>query len=262
VINPDPTIFTDTQLARGQALTVVGETEFRSIGDHPSFAFENQLRLRYGMVSTVSPEGESSGFIDNVDIIQARSLFFYRRLFGHKPQWYWPLPYADVYVESEFTKPETRRYHHLMLQPTAGVRFELARPFAIYAGAGFTWQTMATVTDLVPPSSPLAFVVVAGWQLRPFKLIQFGERAVEVETNLDAFMRDLGARTQAMLRGRVRVVIPIFSILSLTTTYDLFLRVLSAQDETGAYVRRVGYSGDIFVGLQISYAQALQSFAL
>lgn len=262
VANPDPTIFTDTQLARGQALSIVGETEFRAFGDHPSFTFENQLRLRYGLLSTVTPAGVSSGFVDNVDLVAARSLFFYRRLFARRPAWYHPLPFADVYLESELTKPAARPYHHLMLQPTAGLRWELAQPFAIYVGGGFTWETMAKASDLVPPSSPIAFVLVAGWQLRPFKLVQLGERAVEVETNLDAFIRDLGANTQATLRGRVRLVIPVFSIFSLTTTYDLFLRVVQLPDAAGSIVRRVGYSGDIYLGVQVSYGQALQAFRL
>jgi hypothetical protein len=257
VANPDPAIFTDTQLARGQALSLVGETEFRAFGDHPSFTFENQLRLRYGLLNTITPQGQSSGFVDNVDLIAARSLFYYRRLFGRRPEWYYPLPYADVYLESEFTRPATRAYHHLMLQPTAGVRWELAAPFAVYVGGGFTWETLARASDLVPPAAPLAFVLVAGWQLRPFKLVQLGERAVEVETNLDAFIRDLGANTQATLRGRVRLVIPVFSIFALTTTYDLFLRIVQI-----AGAREVGYSGDIYLGLQISYGQALQAFKL
>jgi hypothetical protein len=262
VVNPDATVFTDTQLARGQSLSIVGETEFRAFGDHPAYTFENQVRLRFGLLKTITVSGDTSGFIDNVDLIAGRSLFFYRRIFGTTPKWYHPLPYADLYVESEFTRPAARSYHHLGLQGTAGVRFEIARPFAVYVGGGFTWETLATAAQLTPPAAPLAGVLVAGWQLRPFKLVFLGDRPIELETNLDAVVRDIGAQTQSVIRGRVRLAIPIFSVFSLTTTYDVFLRTVNVRSDSGAWSTRVGYSGDIYLGLQVSYSQALQAFAL
>jgi hypothetical protein len=148
------------------------------------------------------------------------------------------------------------------LQGTAGVRFEIARPFAVYVGGGFTWETLATAAQLTPPAAPLAGVLVAGWQLRPFKLVFLGDRPIELETNLDAVVRDIGAQTQSVIRGRVRLAIPIFSVFSLTTTYDVFLRTVNVRSDSGAWSTRVGYSGDIYLGLQVSYSQALQAFAL
>ncbi len=202
VTNPDTAIFTDTQLARGQSLSLVGETEFRAIGDHPAWSLESTARLRYGMVRTVPLGGTANGIANNVDLVTLRNLGYVRRIFG-EPKWYLPRPYADVYVESELTRPETRRYHHLQLLPQGGVRFELTPTFAVYAGGGMTWEVFAQPGDLTPPVPPAAGVLVGGWQLRPTQLVKLGARSVELESNLDIFARDLGGPTQLQARGRV-----------------------------------------------------------
>jgi hypothetical protein len=38
--------------------------------------------------------------------------------------------------------------------------------------------------------------------------------------------------------------------------------VVRVPNDAGGFDPRVGYSGDIYVGLQVAYAQALQAFAL
>lgn len=259
VSNPNQSIFQDTQLLRGQSLSLAGETEGRAIGDHPRYSLEQQLRLRYGVVDSTALDGTTSGPVNNVDLLTSRTLAFARKVFG-APVWYLPRPYADIFVESELTRPATRRYHHLQLLPTAGLRFELFPQFSLYAGGGATWEVFAQSTDLNPQVPPAAGVLVAGWQLRPMKLVKLGPKWLEAETNLDFWIRDLIGPAQSQARLRMRIVLPLFSVVSLTATYDLFLRSVRARDEAGEWQVSYGVSHDAYVGLQVSLGRSFQSF--
>ncbi len=260
VTNPNQSVFQDTQLLRGQSLSLVGETEGRAIGDHPLYSLEQQLRLRYGVVDATALDGSTSGVNNNVDLVTVRTLGFLRKVFG-PPAWYLPKPYADAFLESELTKPETRRYHHLQLLPTAGLRFELFPLFSVYVGGGATWEVFARSEDLNPQVPPAAAVLVAGWQLRPTKIVKLGQKFLEAETNLDFWIRDLGGPTQSQARLRARLVVPLFSVLSLTATYDLFFRSVRLPEDTGSWRVLYGLSHEVYLGLQISGGAAYQSFS-
>lgn len=260
VRNPNQTVFTDTQLARGQALSVVGETEARAIGDHPSYALEHQTRLRFGVVQATSLDGTNVGVANNIDLVTARTLAFARKVFGSS-KWYVPRPYFDFFLESELTRPDTRPYHHLQLLPTTGLRFELFPPFAVYVGAGVTWEVFARREQLNPNVPPAAAVLVAGWQLRPTRVVQLGARWLEAETNFDFWVRDLGGPTQSQARARFRLLVPLFSVLSLTATYDLYFRSVRLQDPSGQWATLFGHSHDTYLGLQVAFGQSHQSFS-
>ncbi|MDP2274295.1 MAG: 5'-nucleotidase C-terminal domain-containing protein [Archangium sp.] len=259
VSNPNQSVFQDTQLLRGQSLSLVGETEGRAIGDNPLYSLEQTVRLRYGVVDTTALDGSTSGAVNNVDLLTFRTLAFARKVFG-TPAWYVPRPYADVFAESELTRPETRRYHHLQLLPTAGLRFELFPQFGVYAGGGATWEVFARSEDLNPQVPPAAAVLVAGWQLRPRRIVKLGQRWLEAESNLDFWIRDLGGPAQSQARLRARLVVPLFSVLSLTATYDLFFRSVRTRDDAGAWGVIYGVSHDAYLGLQVAFGGAHQSF--
>ena len=82
---------------------------------------------------------------------------------------------------------------------------------------------------------------------------------LELESNLDVFARDIGGPAQVQARGRIRLFFPLFSILSLTATYDLFLRYVRTGG-LGAWKDQVGVSNDVYVGLSVAIGQAFQSF--
>lgn len=259
VSNPNQSVFQDTQLLRGQSLSLVGETEGRAIGDHPLYSLEQQARLRYGVVDTTALDGTTTAAVNNVDLLTVRTLAFARKVFG-APAWYMPRPYADAFLESELTRPETRRYHHLQLLPTAGLRFELFPHFSLYVGGGATWEVFARSEDLNPRVPPAAAVLVAGWQLRPTRIVKLGQRWLEAETNLDFWVRDLGGPAQSQARLRARIVVPLFSVLALTATYDLFFRSVRTDDDAGSWQVIYGVSHDAYLGLQVAFGRAHQSF--
>lgn len=80
--------------------------------------------------------------VNNVDLLTSAPCGSPERC-SDPPAWYLPQPYTDIFVESELTRPETRRYHHLQLLPTAGLRFELFPQFSLYAGGDATWEVFA-----------------------------------------------------------------------------------------------------------------------
>lgn len=253
--------FTDPQLARAQTLGLRGETELRAEGDHPRYVFESVARLRYGVANTVSPMGTSSGLVETADLIVGRMTGIFRAFQDRRPVWFHPLPYLDSYLESEFSRPDSRRFHHLEWRPTGGVRFQLFDPFSVYVGVGATWELLAQPEQLHPPGPPLVPVVVGGWALRPGPLFRLGWRSFEAESTLDALWRDPLGAPGAQIRFRFRLSIPILQPMSLTIGYDAFAR-LERFTETNMISRDVwAFAGDLNVGFKIAYARAMQSFA-
>ena len=60
---------------------------------------------------------------------------------------------------------------------------------------------------------------------------------------------------------RARLVVPLFSVLSLTATYDLFFRSVRLPEDTGSWRVLYGLSHEVYLGLQISGGAAYQSFS-
>src|SRR5204863_5705565 len=129
----------------------------------------------------------------------------WRRLRGRRRRWYVPLPYGDLYTESEFTCPCTidpmepgrRQYHHLEFRPVFGTRFEIGEHFSVFAAAGLD-------AEVFQPRRPVAPVFVAGWTLSPGRIFSIGSRAVEAESSLDVAWRDPFVDASAVVRLRFR----------------------------------------------------------
>ncbi|MFN7131811.1 MAG: 5'-nucleotidase C-terminal domain-containing protein, partial [Myxococcales bacterium] len=256
IANPDAR-FTDPQLARTPAVTLRIDTEGRADADAPTYTFENGMRLRYGTVSAQPRDAPPTGFNENLDVITGRSTLTLRYLRPEQARWYHPFPFVETYVESELTRPETRTYHHLELRPIAGGRLELFDRFALYAGAGVSWEAFATRAELVPPGNPLVPVLVAGWVLRPRPIFSLGNRVVEADSVIDLVYRDPLGNPGALLRGNLRFSVPVFQAVALTLGYDVFARYDPAL---GDGLNGVGFSGDALIGLKVSLSRALQAF--
>ncbi|MEZ4404995.1 MAG: hypothetical protein R3A52_00695 [Polyangiales bacterium] len=246
----NPAGLTDAQLARADSLSLRGDLELRADADHPAWALENGARLRYGQTRTVDAAGVSSGFVETLDLVTLRDTFVLRAVRYGPPRWYVPLPYAEVYLESELTAPDgpmpARDFHHLQLRPTMGARFQLLDTLSLFAGAGFDWET------LQPDASP-ALTFILGYQLLNTKLFPVGERFVEAQGSLDVSWRDPGGASDALVRLNARLSVPVFEPLSVTLSYDLFGRALNG----GAF----GTSSDFTVGLRVNFARSVQAQA-
>ncbi len=254
VHNPQ-TRFSDPQLARVPAVTLRIDTEGRADADDPSYTFENGVRLRYATVSTDAPDAPT-GFVENLDVITGRSTLTLRYLRPEKARWYHPLPFIETYVESEIDRPETREYHHLELRPIAGARLDLADRLALYLGVGGSWEVLARREQMVPPGAPAVPVAVAGWILRPRPIFTLADRVIEADSTLDLVYRDPFGNAGVQLRANVKFSVPIFRAVALTLGYDFFGRYAPAGPDAE---QTFGTSGDILLGLKVSFWEALQT---
>jgi hypothetical protein len=227
---------------------------------HPRYRLENGIRLLYG--ATVStPAGMPSTLIETADLITGRSTAVWRGLLSARRVWYRPRPYVDTYVESEFTRPTQRGYHHLELRPTIGVRFEASDRLALNIGGGLSWEVFATPIDLTPPGNPAAPIFNVGYTLRPGKFFSIGTRNAEGETSLDVALRDPFGQMAAQIRFRARVSIPLFEPIALTLSYEMYARYNRYFDGDGFVRGDWAMSSDVNLGLKLTFARALQAFA-
>ncbi len=242
--------YTDSQLARAETLALRGDLELRADADHPRYAFENQLRLRYGRTRTVAQDGTDSGFVEGTDLITLRNGYVWRGFRVGPPRWYLPAPYGELYSETEFTRPEgdppPRLYHHLLVRPTLGVRLQVLEKLSVNVGAGIDWQVLR------PEGGPSG-VFVFGLQLLQMRLVALGPRWMEAQGSLDIAWREPTGASDVQVRGSGRVSIPLFEPLAITLSYDLFARAANGGP--------LGLASEATVGLRVNLARAVQAFA-
>ena len=264
VVNPATAVYTDTQLSRANAAAFRGDVEFRADADHSEYTWENGLRLRYGFSRTQSADpAATSAIAETDDLMYLRNTATLRRYDSSAPpKPYVPVPFVESYVESEFTKPDARAYHHLEWRPIAGFRLPLLPELSLFAGAGVDWETLALASQRPLNEPPAAAVLVGGAALRPKALFALGAAPVTGEGTLDVSWRDPGNTSSALVRLHVKVSVPILSLLSLTFAYDLFARnladgLLTANGGDAGW----GFAHDVVVGLSFRWAEPLQGFA-
>lgn len=235
-------LYNDAQLTRAEATTFRLDTEARADADHPSFTFDNGLRIQYGVART----GAGQDFLENLDLTSLRSAFTWRAWRGVTPRFYHPLPYAEAYVETEMDRPASRNFHHTQIRPTLGARFEIAPKLTFNLGAGIDWE----VNDPLRHAEP---VLVAAYQLQPRRLFSIGERNTEMQSSLEFSWRDPAVRSDMLVRFNVKFSIPLFDVLALTMSYDIFARAVGELPWAVA--------ADANIGLKVTLDRMFQSFS-
>lgn len=260
VVNPATGVYTDSQLSRSNAVAFRGDIEVRADADDADYTWENGLRLRYGLSRTEAASGAPTPLTETDDLMFLRDTATLRRWGPMAPAPYIPVPFIESYLESEFTAPATRAYHHLEWRPIAGLRLPLLPELSVFAGAGLDWETLA-LTGQRPLNEPAAAAVIAGGAvLRPTPLFSFGLTPVTGDGTLDVSWRDPGNTSSALVRLHLKVSVPIFQALALTLAYDLFARhldagLLSLNGGSAGW----GFANDLVVGLSFRWAEPFQS---
>jgi hypothetical protein len=161
-----------------------------------------------------------------------------------------PDPYARVWVESEFTRPDvtatqTRDYHHLQAQGTAGAIFTLTPKLQVRGGGGARRELLAT-----GPDGRWQSVLEAGATLAPTALTTFGPFALKVEGTVDYTFVDPAALRDHELRGTGKLSVPLLPLLYVTAGIDVF----------GVERQRLGWASayDTTVGLRVHLDAAHQ----
>lgn len=234
--------YTDPQLTRAESTALRFDLDVGADAERPDLLFYNQLRGTWAVARTVTA-GKDTGFVETADLIFARSQLVVRP--APLRRWFLPVPFVELYTETEIQPPPTRDFRHLELRPAAGLRFLLADRFSLYGA-------FALDVDVFNPRSDFAPAWMLGWNLVSGPLFRVGGRAIEAQSTCDLVYRDPSIRPELLVRVGAKVVIPVISVVSLTVGYDLFAR-RSGGDPWGA-------SGSALLGLHIGGSRTLQSF--
>jgi len=245
----NPRNYQDPQLARAGSSDITLDAEFRADADHPRYTLDDNLRMRLGFTRTVEATGEDTGILKSADLLALRNQLAWRGLYARR-RWFHPLPYAESYLESEFSRPSgeaaTRDFHHFQFRPTAGVRFELPLRSNVNLGVGGD-------QELLDANSRFAPVVLARGELPPQVLFHIRDRDVEGQLFTECAWRDPGAASDDMIvRTRARLSVPLFVPLSISLSYDLFARRIG--DDPWAFAH------DLNLGLQFDLTRAVQVY--
>lgn len=265
--NPSASVITDAQLTRSQAISANISFDGRINADHPDFTWENTLTAKYGFVRALDammsmmPAMPMDPINETADLLALRSVFAWRGLRSRVPRWFVPSPYAEVYVESEFTRPMARPFHHLELRPTGGARFQLNDRFSLFFGYGASAEVLARREDLPPGQLPVVSTFQLGWVLQPGTLVSVAGRDIQWDSTLDLAIRDVFRLPGVQLRGHLGLSIPLVGPLSLTVGYDLFVRYIAFERNAEGQTSAFGFANDVEVGLGLNWARALQTFS-
>ncbi len=261
--NPAPTVFTDAQLARSNAFAFRGDIDARADADHPDYPWENDLRLRYGLSRTAAADGSAVGVTETDDLLFLRNTATLRHWAGAQAKPYLPVPFVESYVESEFSQPTTRPYHHLEWRPITGFRLLLLTELSVFAGVGLDWETLALPAQRPAYEPVAAGVFVGGAALRPRALFNVGATPLTGEGSLDVSWRDPLGTSSALVRLRLKLSMPVIQGLALTVAYDLFARYIhpALLSSSGAITTTgFGVANDLVVGFSAQWAEVLQAF--
>jgi hypothetical protein len=243
----------DAQLTRAQQTAVKGEATLVTQLRHPIHDADGRLDLQYGWARN-QPLGMPEVSGENTDLITAIVSYSYKGLrdWRRVPRPFIPDPYARVWLESEFTRPDVtptqpRTYHHLQLTNTAGAQFTLTPRLKLRAGAGAESELLAP-----SPAGDWRAVIEAGGTLDPTALATVGPLAVKLEGMFDYDFIDPTGTRQHQLRATGKLSVPLLPTLFLTVGLDIFA---VERQELGW-----GASYDTTIGVRLHTDVAHQAF--
>jgi 2',3'-cyclic-nucleotide 2'-phosphodiesterase (5'-nucleotidase family) len=237
--------YTDTQLARAQQTTLKGEATLVAQLRQPRQEADARFDAQYGWTRT-QPPGMPAVAAESTDLITAILNYSYRGLRDWRrfPKPFIPDPYARLWLESEFTRPEltptqTRTYHHLQLTATAGAQLTLTPRLRLRGGAGAQSELLAPA-DM---GGGWHLVVEAGATLDPTAIATWGPLAVRLEGMVNYDFVDPTNTRQHQLRGTAKLSVPLVPTLFLTIGLETF----AAQRQGLGW----GTSYDTTIGLRL-----------
>lgn len=113
--------------------------------ERPWHLLQLSLRGLYGQ-TYLAPvgEGEAPTWQETADLINLLALYSFR---GLSPRWsIVPTPYASLGLETEWSRPESRGYHHMEISALTGVRTALLSKLSLVLGAGVRSELLARRT--------------------------------------------------------------------------------------------------------------------
>ncbi|HZL19561.1 MAG TPA: 5'-nucleotidase C-terminal domain-containing protein [Polyangia bacterium] len=214
----------DAQLTRAQQTSIKGEATLVAQIRHPVHVVDGRFDAQYGWARSQPPDmpavsGESVDLITGIVTYTYRGLRDWRRV----PKPAIPDPYARVWLESEFTRPDvtstqSRTYHHLQLTNTAGAQLTLTPKLKVRGGAGAQSELLAPGDE----GGGWHAVLEAGATLDPTAIATWGALAVKLEGLIDYDLVDPTETRQHQLRATGKLSVPLVPSLFITIGVDVF----------------------------------------
>jgi 5'-nucleotidase / UDP-sugar diphosphatase len=241
----NPAAYGDAQLTRTQQTSLKGEATLVAQIRHPIHEGDGRFDAQYGWARN-QPPGMPAVAGESIDLITAIATYTYRGLRDLRriPRRAVPDPYARVWLESEFTRPDvtptqTRTYHHLQLTNTAGAQFTLTPKLKVRGGAGLQRELLAPDDE----GGGWHGVLEAGATLDPTAIATWGALVVKLEGLFDYDVVDPTGLRQHQLRATGKLSVPLVPTLFITVGLDVFA---VQRQELGW-----GESYDTTIGLRI-----------
>jgi 2',3'-cyclic-nucleotide 2'-phosphodiesterase (5'-nucleotidase family) len=214
----------DAQLTRAQQTSIKGEATLVAQIRHPVHVVDGRFDAQYGWARSQPPDMPAvSG--ESVDLITGIVTYTYRGLhdWRHFPRPAIPDPYARVWLESEFTRPDVtptqpRTYHHLQLTNTAGAQLTLTPKLKVRGGAGAQSELLAPDGE----GGGWHAVIEAGATLDPTAIATWGALAIKLEGLVDYDLIDPTDTRQHQLRATGKLSVPLVPSLFITIGLDVF----------------------------------------
>jgi hypothetical protein len=168
-------------------------------GDAPRFLFENALQIAFDRNFATRTTAQDLDFVE--------STYTYRGLWP-KPLFY-PHPFVEGYVETQFAKGEAA-YHHLLLRPEIGLRSMFSRVLSLKLSGGFEVEALSP--DPKPKPGFGAELVLKPWTFTN------GTTSVQMEGNVSYLWISPTDLNQHTLRAQLITAIQIIGPLQFTLT--------------------------------------------
>jgi 2',3'-cyclic-nucleotide 2'-phosphodiesterase (5'-nucleotidase family) len=238
----NPAGYGDSQLTRAQQTSLKGEATLVAQIRHPIHVADGRFDAQYGWARN-QPAGMPAVSGESADIITAIATYSYRGLrdWRHFPRPAIPDPYARVWLESEFTRPDvtptqTRSFHHLQLTNTAGAQLTLTPRLKLRGGAGAQSELLAPEVE----GGGWHAVLEAGATLDPTAIATFGVLAVKLEGLVDYDLIAPTETRQHQLRASGKLSVPLVPSLFLTVGLDVFATQRQREGWGASYDTTIG----------------------
>lgn len=226
-------------------INLEGNGEIRA--NSRNHGWNNRLLVQYAQAQLKPDQNGESDFEETKDLIRLRTDYQYKGFRADLGgEWYVPMPFAELQVESEFSKPKEREWHKVETTGIGGAKFQLFGPLEVKLGANAR-------RDWNQPDAETTYGLNAGYTFVRTDLVEVLDKPIQFESELEYFWNDPGSSDIHELRNSNRLYFALMDQLFFTTTFQAFLF------RTGQ-VGEFGSNTELTVGLNYLWDQTVQSF--
>lgn len=138
---PEGIAYDRPQLTRRPAVALKIDGSWRVQMDMPAHLLQLTFRSLYGQTYFAAAAEEAPAWQETTDLLSGLLLYSYRGL--SKGLRVVPTPFASLGLETEWSRPDARDYHHLEISALGGLRAALWSKASLSAGVGVRRELLA-----------------------------------------------------------------------------------------------------------------------